>query len=270
MTEKEKGTPEVLAGRTIFHWEGKQEWKGYDQDDLRRLVGIITTLIGIPPHQAEKISVVFGDHLIVQYSDGSTHLNHACCVGIFDPPDPTFLECLVVINRSLELARHCLKENQKKRANNIEKLQSLGVYDHARSAPPIYAVMKNPREAIIWLITEELMHARIYLTAQTNEVYENWLARYTQIMKSKGLKANHPFDIHLSEIAACRNVLRVLAILSEGKRSDYFRELYEKSLSTGQIVIRNHYEPNFVKTGFSEKKLALSQSIEKIGHFFVK
>lgn len=261
MIEKESANhlaQQILADHTSFRWEGGQDWVGCNQDDLRVLVGIIASSIGITPPQAERISLVFSDHLPAENSDNGGHTSLACCVGIYNGQTTRFLGCYVVINRSLELARYCLKRNRKTNRNQ-KKLQSLGVYGSSPDTEPIYCEFENALEAVIWLIAEELKHAQIYLLAQTNNRYKSWSRRHLEIMKSKGIKTGNLYTTDLSEIATCRTVLRILAMLSNEERRQYFRDLYGKSLVTGQIVIHVLYEPALIKTGYSPIRAALSR-----------
>lgn len=265
-------TAEILARRTSFKWKGKQEWAGFSRNDLKQLVGIIATLIGIPPHQAEKISVIFADHFDKKGSDGGAS---AYCDGIYLKSNTLFTECLVVFNRSLELANYCL-ERDRVTNEDQSRLQSLGVYGDTPDAKPIICQFENEEEAIIWMIAEELKHAHVNFIAKTYKNFEHWASRYLQIMRSKGRNTNHLYDTDLTEITANRTVLRILAKLSTGERRAYFRQLYQESLERGHIVISFLYEPVFISTGFSPKKTGQKATkgwrgeTRKIGSFSAK
>lgn len=245
-----RSTAEILARRTSFKWKGKhQEWGGFSKNDLKQLVGHIATFIGIPPHQAEKILIVFADHFDKQRTDGGAS---AYCDSSYLKSNTLFTDFLIVFNRSLELAKYCLERDSQINYDQ-DRIESLGVYEDDPDAEPISCRFENAQEAIIWMIAEELKHAQIFLIAKTYQKYEGWSDRFLEIMRAKGKGASHLYDTDLTEIAANRIVLRVLAKLTTGKRQAYFRELYEESLASGHIVIGYIYEPTFVKTGFSPK-----------------
>lgn len=251
-SENQSGSPstaQILARQTSFKWKGSQEWGGYSWEELCQLVGYIATFIGIPPHRAGMISTIFADHFDKQGLDGGAS---AYCVSSHLRLSTEFTDFLIVLNRSLELVKYCVERDLQ---NNYgqDRLETLGVYSDTPDAKPIVCHFESVQEAIIWSITEELKHAQIFLTAKTYRKYQSWSGRFLQIMKAKGKRASHSYDTDLSEIAANRVVLRVLAKLTTGKRRTYFRELYQESLSSGHIVMKCIYEPAYIKTGFSPK-----------------
>lgn len=244
-------TAEIIAERTSFKWRGKQEWGGLRKEELRQLVSHIATYIGIPSHQADMISILFADHFDKQGKDGGAP---AYCDSSYLKSNTLFTDFLIVFNRSLELVKYC-SERDSQINYDKDKLEALGVYEGTPDAEPIVCQFENPQEAIIWVITEELKHAQIFLTAKTYQKYQGWSDRFLEIMRAKGKGAKHLYDTDLTEIAANRVVLRVLVKLTTGDRKAYFRQLYQQSLASGHIVMSYIYEPTYIRTGFSPKKL---------------
>lgn len=218
----------ILEENVEFRWDHPQDhWGGLNRNQLIVLVGQIGEMLNFRINQTEMIRVFFGDHIIIEKRDGSEHINTGCCLVDFDKNEQ-LKNCRVILNRSREIADHATSQAQKKR----EKVKT----------KEIKCVFQSPKENIIWLLTEELSHAQIWLKAGTKGKEAQWQLRYKRILKKKGREFDD-YSEDLQEVTVSRRALRILSKLAP-ERSEYFDELYEESF--GKVI-----DQTYIKTGFN-------------------
>lgn len=244
MEEKELSqllVPDLITERTAFQWnaEPQDEWAGWDADYLILLTQTIALQLGYTNEQAEKLLIVFADHLKVQ---GRAFL--AGTIPQFSPAG--YVEkCGIVINRSQELALSQSKKQEAKDRYKIEKKQENVEY--------LVCKLVDPREWIIWVLAEELMHAKLYMMARTQQRDAGIARRFKEIIRKKrGKLSNIDYENCYQEVTVGRMCLRVLSKLVPARRP-YYEKLYQESLKTGKRpfpYVRHIAEKTFVSTGF--------------------
>ncbi len=231
----------TLARNTMFLWEcPQQDWVGMNRRDLMILTTTVGMLLGIRQNEAERMGVIFGDHITVP-SPGGCQTRIAFCKMNFSD-DNRVDWCGVVLNRSYELASHFLHgEEAKGKSENIR------------------CVFEEPYEVIVWFLSEELKHAQIWCVADNVETEQKWQRRYEEIIKKKGrIFDEGSYDRDVQEITVSRVALRVLKSLVP-KRADYYQKLYDRSLREGRRVApcmgKKVMAETFIMTGFDPKIL---------------
>lgn len=241
----------TLAKRTEVCWgENGQTFANLSSQEVVALTGDIANLIGIRSSHIEKIRIIFGDHYYLDFPDGTKHTNLAFCAGAVDPTSGEYTECIVVINRSLELAQYSLKNGATRNKHLRKRFKKFDVIDDSTPDDPILCHFSSPKEMVIWLIAEELKHAHVNLVAKSSEKSKQWNNNYANFLRKRGFKTSELYSVNLDEITASRSALRILEYFSEGDRKIYFRELYLQSLRLRRCVQPVFLRSAFTPTGF--------------------
>ncbi len=211
-------------------------WGGMDQGQLTLMTAQVGELLEITPEQAKKIQVIFGDNIVVEFIDtDESHTNTAFCIADSDK-EGNIKGCRIIINRSEELA-----------------LASAETINHEESSDGrISCEFDDPYENIVWLIAEEMHHAKYWSTAKDIETADRWQQRYDDLRKRKGIVSSEGYSNELIEVAASRNALRILKKMNP-HRTAYYQELYDRSLRESKHVIPDITKIEniaFVKTGY--------------------
>lgn len=242
-------TAKVLRKNIKFKWKGAQEWAGLSKNDLTELTLPIASFIGITPKQARKITVIFGDHYQFSHNDSPPS---AICQPY--QRDGVYSDITIVLNRSLEVALEELNQSDIDQEKEIEQLESLGFFD-PEIDPDDYLCHLTAYEYIVWILSEELTHAHIFLMAKSTQKMKAWRRRYLEMLKKKASKLNDVYDTDLDEVAANRKVLRVLTYLTlDRDAKESFRSCYLESLRSRRVFMASFQASSFVLTGYQPRK----------------
>lgn len=247
----------ILQKHTSFYWQAqpKKEWCGYSPTDINQLISQISAQLGITPKQAELIDIHLEDHLVFRVGGVRTYVQAFC--GYDSDGQGNYTRCTIAINRSQELSIYANSIWNDATREQQGRFTKLGVLKPGKTVHELSCFFLNPWENIVWLLTEELAHAVIYLKAQNETSFADKQEAFVLDMIRRDIGAADFYDCDFSEVEASRACLRVLAKLSRNlfpTRVPYFEKLLQKSIK--QSV---HVTPNislirdlaYIPTGFN-------------------
>lgn len=239
----------VLKKNIKFKWRGTQEWAGLSKSDLTELTVQIAAFVGITRKQAKEITVIFGDHYKFPHNDSPPS---AICQPY--QRDGVYTNVVVVLNRSLEVVKEKMRQASADQETKQEHLESLGLHDPDADDEDYFCDV-TAFEFVVWSIAEELIHAHIFLMAGSVRSSNAWRNRYLEMLKGKANKLNDIYDTDLDEVAANRQVLRILTYLAhEGNAKEYFRERYLESLQSRRVYMASFEKAAYTRTGYLTQK----------------
>lgn len=213
--ELQNNISKLLTDRTDFSWNlaPQDRWANFSKESLMSLVQQIAIDIGITNEQAKIFRILFADNMT---AFGKKYL--AVTVPEFSPAGYV-LKCAVVFNRS-----RVVLENQ----TNIQTNQPI-----VDESEYLWCVLEDPYEWFIWIITEELYHAKLFCMAGSSAMHFARDKRFAGILKQKQRESKIVYENDYQEMTVARICLRILAKYIP-QRSRYFANLYEISLSKGK------------------------------------
>jgi hypothetical protein len=225
-----------LRSNIQFWWDHPaRTWGPFSREQLVEMVLLVATSLGISPEHARHIQVVFGDHIRVTFPDDRLdHLNRASCLIDYDDKGQV-IRTTVILNRSLQVAR-----------------QNALPPDPAR----LNCVLETPEEIVLWLLIEELHHAKTHWQARTKWRMEAWEEKYRQYVQRRGINDADPYTFDLSEVAASRVAVLTLAKLLAHRtkaRGIYFHSLYQASLEQCRCITSKISE-NLAKQAYLDEE----------------
>ncbi len=243
--QQQEATKYELCNNTIFMWDAGPEWLGMNQEELKSLYAEVGGALDIKPDEAKKIQAYFGDHIVVNFEHHSD-INSACCITDYDDDD-NVEKCRLIFNRSLEVAAYRIYNDKISQESQTEGLK---------------CVFEDPKEALIWLMAEELGHAKIFIRAGTKERESKWQENYARILANKEISSNDKYRESLQEVTVSRNAVRILKKFFP-ERAEYYQELYDSALEQNvQIIpdIRKVAGQTYISTGFNPAVLVSEKS----------
>jgi len=199
---------------------------------LTDLIGKIGEIHRIRPEQAEQIQILFGDHIAIE-KDGNLYANAASCLVDFDEKG-VVSGTRIILNRSEEVAKH-------------------SAVSYKKSKGGASCVFQTPRENIIWLLSEELNHAKLWLQAKTKKREAGWQLKHKQNLKRRGCDfGSDEYAGDIQEVTVSRRTVRVLGKLIP-ERASYFDELHRISIIRRENIapdISDVIDNAYIKTGF--------------------
>ncbi|GIK84289.1 MAG: hypothetical protein BroJett025_09110 [Patescibacteria group bacterium] len=250
--EAQKEVAQILTRQIQFDWANPKDfWIGYDRKSLVDLVAQIAIEIGITNEQAKKISVVFADCKPkptgqVAIATAFPHFD-ILANGIHQ-----LSRCTIIINRSRK-AFNMQLENQQKRKTTAKQSSPRIPYSGNLSCR-----MDSTREFLLWMLTEELYHAKLFCMAKTIENDAAVNQRYINTRKKKGVIFSDVYENSYQEMTVARNCLLLLAKFIPQK-AIYFKRIYQESLKTGSrpspSIPPDVLKAMYIPTGFSLKTL---------------
>jgi hypothetical protein len=244
-SRKEHEPVKSLPFRIDCNWK-TEPWTfgGFSAEEIAGLIQIIGFELGITPQQAGKIRIHLGDHVGVLL-DGRPFITSAFCAPS-ETIDGKIVHCDVFLNRSEELYR----------AKHFRlPTDTQPVQPWYNSLGTLTARLVYSWEVLVWTAAEELNHAQMNLQAGKSGRLKNWRFRYVQHLRNQGYVYDQSYSFDLVEVAAARQVLRLLEKFSpDPGRKQYFRDLYEQSLEERKCVVSRPapelVKHCFVPTGF--------------------
>ena len=232
-SEHSEQVSQVIQRNTQFWWNlPNRTWGGMNELELKQLAGLVASEIGVTPQQAQYIGVYFGECICVTFPDGRMVQNTAMMLANPDS-DGNYTDCRVILNRSKSLVKKLTQE--KSNNNNVNK------YKRDDYAHDIHCFFETPQENIIWLLAEELKHAQIKLIGGRKEIINRWNDNYRRNLRQRNL-ARHGYAEDLEEVAVSRVAVRVLHRIigkTNPQRGEYFRQLYQRSLTNNRHIVPN-------------------------------
>lgn len=221
---------EIIAQKTRFDWQEEpvDNWAGYSQNDLLELTQKLAILLGITDQQAQLLEILFTDYkkpeeqvllaFITRTSDRDGNIYR--CKLVFNRSRKLFDE-FVAQNKALEKTK-AQEETAKKQSNSeLKKTEKLKI------------TLESPLEYFIWLIGEELCHAKLYFKAKTNQRDSMILLRFLGILEKKNRHSQIDYEKSYQEVIVARNCLKLLKKLYPS-RAELYEEVYQISLKTGR------------------------------------
>ncbi len=244
---------QIMQQNTSFRWNDPSDTMGgFDRSQLTEIVGQVSQAVGITTTQASRIQVAFCDHTVLNTPTEKGRIELAS-MSYLTNEKGGIPQCTVIFNRSREVVDFVTlpKKDESNRGSAIYTYKEVPV-DPSRV---IRYWWESPWELIVGTLAEELKHAQVQLMAGSEEILDKWGNKYIGVLRERSFTASHPYDVELQEITAGRVALQVLASLSHSPdRSQYFKDLFDRSLETGQ-TIRPRFSPEvasatFIPTGF--------------------
>lgn len=213
LNEKAKNLEkETLVKNIYFFWlYTENKWGEFEENDLKRLTQIVAREVGITPEQAKKIIVCFGDNFQLNTTEDS-YFNAGACVNRYTP-DGTHLHSLIVFDRASTFPRYG------KAVNNFDYRPENRIF------------LRSNLEFILWLLIEELNHAKIAMMDGTSQETDKRQSKYQQVIERRQKQIQGSHDESLHEMVAIRAVLRILIKLLQpidSERAQYFQSFYER------------------------------------------
>lgn len=246
--EAQSKVADFLSQQTRFEWASPRNfWAGYNRESLTVLVAQIATEIGITNEQAKNIFIQFSDC----GRDNAGNIPLASTTVASNGAE-SLPRCSILINRSRRAYEEFAKNLKNRKTREIESQPNI------QYSSNLTCRIDTTREFLIWILTEELYHAKLYCMAKTyrNDTYIN--VRYNAIRRKKGISFSDLYENDYQEMTVARNCLLLLAKFVPEK-ANYYRSVYKESLETGARpvprptadVMRAMYTP----TGFSLRTL---------------
>lgn len=208
--------PELLEDRIAFNWsmKPKNNWAGYSMEYLVGLTQEIALMIGVTNDHAEILRIIFADN--TKYR-GKSFL--AGTIPEYSGRFNYLAKCGIIVNRS-RTNYNIINKNSKETKKKSKTLNYQAV------------ILQKPIEWIVWAITEELYHSKLFFMAKTEQQNQQIDARFKKIIKRKRGISEIDYENDYQEMIVARICLRILAKLIP-VRADYYNRLYAKSLNDG-------------------------------------
>lgn len=225
-----KTVPEIINDNITFRWFNRgREFGGMNEARLRILTGEIAVELGITAEQAQLTRIVFGDDLPIVLANNQIIRQTGITVTSYDESGQV-LGSAIFINRSLDRAKNMqslLEESQSQLPNREDFL----------------CEFESPEEYLIWVICEELHHAKLRIQAGNLKKAEQYQSNWSEILRRKQVQVSTDYTHLLEEVAASRRCLRMLRKFigrTNPERAIYFDKLYKESLKHGQNIYPNY------------------------------
>lgn len=214
--------PERIRAQTItsLRTKPKGEFAGLSKAEITQLTIDLALWVGITNDMARKIQIIFADH---QKLPGNKY-KVAVAMPVYKGVFKHLKNVLIVINRSREiyLSRVGIAEfggQQQQTNTNIEN-------------EPLPVVLDTALEGLIWMIVEELTHAKLLLMAGTKGIDKQINQRYQKIRRKKGRTDEQLYAESYQEMTVVQYCLRILGEFFPDKKA-YFDRIRSLSLQTG-------------------------------------
>lgn len=229
-----------------FYWDKEeQEWAGLSRDDLIFYIEKIIKFFHIPQQNLGKINLHFGNNLTFRYSNGTVESILAKNIPSYDD-DNQVVQTDIIINKSIEaLFEEYGLDRDWFDNERLSERDTEGEYDYKIEDSNIVLTLREPWEAILWILAEELNHSHVDLKfgkfekkEQASAKYEKYVTDFLNVMRGDPNVEDYTFD--LVEVTAARQVLRFLEMVAIEKglldRAKLFRQVYELSLEKRMVV----------------------------------
>jgi hypothetical protein len=225
---------------------------GFSAEEIARMVQVIGFELGITAEQAKRIKIFLTDHSSVKYGEDQVYITTAFCVP-YSQPNGRYEYLHIILNRSLEVYQ--LDQKIFPFAPKTPAQANQTLENPADESGPLRAELESGEELLIWMITEELNHAQLKLSAGNVSRDDAWQNKYVETLTSRGIENDNTYNFELAEVTAARHALRLLEKFADDpQRQRYFRERYQESLrqrkAVGPAFPNSLCQTVFVPTGF--------------------
>lgn len=208
----------ILRKNIQFLWLfTEKRWGEFSEEDLMRLVVVIASEMEITPEQAEQIHIAFGDNFHLQRND-LPQISTALNISFGDESGKYF--------------KHQILLDRYQTIQSYGRNPNITNYSHQNAIE-----LRSNLELLIWLIVEELNHAKVQIKAATTHESDKRQNKYESLIAKKGKKIQSEYDKSLLEMTAIREVLRTLIKLLtpiDPQRAEYFRKFYQRLKVTNE------------------------------------